>query len=341
MYSIDQIRERLKEGDRPKADEVYAPDWELAKKYYHKGRPRGLSCEIPEMEQNFSWKKGFLQCFTGWPNFGKTGFTMHMMLIMSIAKGWKWVIWSPEMMDSIGGVKLTANDIFDQMAHSMMGKNPDRYYNQQPSLEEYQETYKFLTEHFKVIYPHKRSAQGILDMFVQLKDSFDFQGVLLDPFKSLHHDTSERWDIYLERTFDSFKTFATESNTIFNLVAHPNSLDKAKIKDKTGEQIGMNVCDQFMLSGGSAWNNTMDAVFSIHRPNWWQNPQDPNVEFYSLKIRKQNLVGRTGKVDDIVFNIQENRYYFSGGSPLDTKPKYENNEVFKGQPNKFDEETPF
>ena len=338
---VDKIRELLAQNEKPRHDEIYSPDWQLAEIRYKEGRPRGILSGISEMDKNFSWKKGFIQCFTGWPNFGKTEFTMHLMLIMSVLKGWKWVIWSPEMMDSVGGTKLTANDIFDQMAHSMLGKNPDKHYNQQPTIEEYRETYDFLKEHFRVIYPHKRTAQGVLEMFVRLKDSFDFHGVLLDPFKSLHHDTSERWDIYLERTFDSFKSFATEADIVFNLIAHPNGMDSAKIKDKSGATLGIKVCDQFMLSGGSAWNNTMDGIFAIHRPNYADDFQDPAVEFYSHKIRKQNLVGRTGKIDDIRFDIKENRYYFSGRNPLNNTPNYGNNDVFKNNPSNFEENTPF
>ena len=179
-------------------------------------------------------------------------------------------------------------------------------------------------------------------MFVRLKDSFDFDGVLLDPFKSLHHDTNERWDIYLERTFDSFKSFATEANIVYNLIAHPNSMEGAKLKDKTGETIGIKVCDQFMLSGGSAWNNTMDGIFALHRPNYHLNFQDPAVQFYAHKIRKQNLVGRTGLVDNISFNIAENRYYFDGKTPLKTETEKPNtNDVFKLAASNFENETPF
>ena len=326
---IEKIRERLAQEESKRQDEIYAPDWQLAEIRYKEGRPRGKSSGIAPMDTNFSWKKGFIQCFTGWPNFGKTELTMQLMLIMSILNGWKWVIWTPEMMDSFSG-RLTANDVFDMMAHAMLGKNPDKHYHNQPTLDEYREAYRFLGEHFRVIYPHKRTAHGVLDMFVRLKDSFDFDGVLLDPFKSLHHETNERWDIYLERTFDSFKSFATEGNIVFNLIAHPNSFEGAKLKDKTGETIGIKVCDQFMLSGGSAWNNTMDGIFAIHRPNYHIDFQDPAVQFFAHKIRKQNLVGRTGVVDNISFNIAENRYYFDGSTPLNPKPiVYESNKIMQ------------
>ena len=85
----------------------------------------------------------------------------------------------------------------------------------------------------------------------------------------------------------------------------------------------------------------MDAIFAVHRPNYHLDFQDPLVHFYSHKIRKQNLVGRTGQVEDITFNVKENRYYFSGQNPLaPDKPSYEKNDIFKNVENNF-ENPPF
>ena len=41
--------------------------------YYETGYPMGETSHIKGLDENFRWRKGFLYCFSGYPQSGKIG----------------------------------------------------------------------------------------------------------------------------------------------------------------------------------------------------------------------------------------------------------------------------
>jgi len=296
----------------------------------------------------FAWKRGFLNCWTGWPNDGKTQFFSTMSLTMSIKAGWKWAIFSPEMYSSKklkdGTIETNANDIIDDLVFTMTGKTPYKHYNTDNRLDmyDYLEAVDKVKNWFHFINPADRDYKNIIDVFRYYHGEYGIDGFLIDPFKNVRYDMEVRSDIMLDRIFDEFKQLTLDTNTSMNFIAHPRSVSEPKNSDGSYK-----IVTQWMLLGGAAWNNGMDGIFSINRPNKHVDSNDPGVHFYNLKQRKQQLVARTGVIEDIMFNWKTNRYYFGGVCPIDGEIDMEFRKPSKqvvinySEPGKENEDLPF
>lgn len=271
---------------------------------YHHGKKKGSPTHWPEWEQHYSWKPGEVTLWTGYNNQGKSETVLQLMLLKSLVDGWKWAIFSPE--------NEPVTEIFDQLAHSLVGRSPDPSWANQMSEQSYERAKEFLFRHFFVISPQENwTLDCILDYFAYLARTEKVQGCLLDPWNQLMHDKTpgERDDEYLSRTLTIVKRFAVKQNLCFSLTAHPRSPSLTP-----GQK--WKCPDQFDLAGGAMWGNKLDNVLAIHRPSYRENKSDTGVEWHAHKIKKQKLVGRPGFMS-LDFDYSSNRYTVAQVSPLE------------------------
>ena len=275
----------------------------------------GVYCGISELSNIFSWKKGFSYLFTGSPNTGKTTMILFLYLIMSILYGWKWCIWSPEMIDTyVKNKKVTyhAKDLIYLMIWTLAGKTPYKYYaekhdplNGYLSDAEIGDLYGWITDHFQFIETNDRTPAGLIEAFLYYDQLKDFDGFLIDPWKSVKQDINMRSDIWLEDILMEFKKFSYETNSLQTFIVHPKALKE--YKDSDGN---FRVITPFDLNGGAAWSNSMDVIVSLRR-------LESNTEWYTYKARKQHLIGKTGSFENITFSIDKYRFYFNGNDPIE------------------------
>jgi hypothetical protein len=307
----------------PREDSIVLIDTAAQLKEFTEGKPAGENARIPVLQENFSWKRSFVNCWTGWPNDGKSTFFQFMMLMKSLVDNWKWCIWSPEMLNAVksekGKMIISASDIVDELIFMYTGRNPykhfeQRYGSKQMHSDDYIKALEWVQEHFIFINPKERKFRSLIDSFRFVYETYGVDGFLVDPFKNIDHsdDGNGRFDLYLDGVFSETKEFALETDTSFNYIAHPRN-----DKDPKNADGSYKICTQFTLAGGAAWNNNMDGIFSISRPHKHHNPLDPRVAFLTLKQRKQQLVGRAGIYSKIEFDFMTNRYYFDGKCPID------------------------
>ena len=105
--------------------DIIGLDFDIMKQDHEKGVQIADSCEIPHMKNNFAWMRGHQNCWTGFPNDGKTQFTLFMMVVKALKSGWKWVVWSPEMKGANyvdGKVKVHYNILAYDIMASIVGK---------------------------------------------------------------------------------------------------------------------------------------------------------------------------------------------------------------------------
>jgi hypothetical protein len=289
---------------------------------FRNGKPIGEDGRIQDMKNNFSWKSGFVNCWTGWPNDGKSTFFMFMALMKSIVDDWVWLIWPPEMLntvkDSKGRIKTSASDIIDELVFMMTGKSPYLHYIKlygipQMNEHEYLESVRFIKKHFIIIHPKDKKYTDLIDNCYYFYEKFNVRGFLIDPFKNIdHNDNDARFDLYLDKVFAASKECSLQTDTSFNYIAHPKAQADPMKPDGS-----FKICSQFMLSGGASWNNNMDGIYSIYRQFKHKSITDPRVTFLNMKQRKQSLVGRVGSYDKIEFIFNTSRYYFDGYCPID------------------------
>lgn len=307
---------------------------EVLKKEWEEGGQEGDPCHMPlytldpsnpysPKNYHFSWKRGFQNVWTGWPNDGKTQFCLSSMLIKSLYDGWRWVVWSPEMRSAQfvnGKVVINANDIINLLVWMMTGITPykhiaEKYNTMRLSWNEYLENVEIVRQYFVFLDPADKTPKGLIKWLSDEYDSKPFDGVLIDPWKNVRQDINKRDDIWLEEVFADAKDFAIRTNTSWNWIAHPKANVEKYRKSQTGTVEIMPVTQE-KLNGGAAWDNSMDGIYSIFRYNLHLNINSREVMFKNLKQRKQELVGERGDVDNIVFDAAKRRYIFGGTDPL-------------------------
>lgn len=299
-----------------------APDRKQMLREFTEGKAVGEPAHVEGLSNIFSWKSGFLNVWTGWPNDGKTTFFLFMAATRTKFEGKKWCIWPPEMVNSyMDGkqVKISASDIYDEIIFMLTGKCPylhfeKKYGIKQMPRDEYMAALDWVEKYFLIIYPKDRRYTALKDNFLYFYEYHGCNDFLGDPFKSLKlsDEGNGRTDLMLDDIFYEFKDLAVMTNGTMNFIAHPKSQVEPKNKDGS-----FKVCNQHMLAGGASWNNNMDGIYSTYRPNRHNDPKDPVVHFYNLKQRKQQLVGRVGVYERIEFDWNVNRYYFDGVCPID------------------------
>lgn len=282
-----------------RADDV----WDRMKFTFLHGKSRGSTTHFPVFDQNFTWKAGDVSLIIARPNSGKTEFALQLMLMKSVFDGWKWGIFSPE--------NYPADEFFDSLIHSYIGKSVDPYYRDfQMSLEEYENGKRFVNNHFFYVYPQdKQNIESIEIAFRKLIQEEKISGSFIDPFNQIEEDHGKRDDQFLSSFLKSRKKFATQYNLCDVISAHP----KAMNKNKEG---GYDVPDIYDIAMGAMWANKMDNIISLHRPHYHTDPKNTAVEVHVKKIKKQKLVGIPG-ISYFDFSRGKNRYYQDGKNPLE------------------------
>lgn len=312
-------KKSLKGFREEKDPDIVGLDLNIMKQDHTNGVARGVDCNILEMSENFSWMRGHQNCWTGFPNDGKTTFLLFMNVVMSLREGWKWVVWSPEMKSANyvdGKIKVHYNTLAYEMMAMITGKTPYRHvhekYHVPFMLDTELDLYKaWIEEHFIFLDPEKKDIKSMQILLERVFEAQGFDGIVIDPFKNIEKETNKREDQHLHDVFSEFKDFAVKTNTVMNWIAHPKS--GVSRVDHNGN---LNPCNQYMLAGGAAWDNSMDGIYSIQRPDTLQDLASPSVTFHTLKQRMSELVGQRGKVENIEFDIKKRRYNFNGRDVL-------------------------
>jgi len=282
---------------------------------YRNGQKRGETTGVAEIDKAWTWKDGEVNTWTGYNNDGKTAMLLQLCLIRSFMSGIKVAVFSPE--------NFPLDEFYNDLIETLIGKSCDPYYsNNYMSEEEYDYGMNFINEHFFVIYPEKDfQVDTIFEKAKYLVRKKGIRTLVIDPYNMVEHllRGGEREDLYISRFMTQLKRFALENQVSVNLVAHQNT---PKANDKDGNRYFCPTGNN--IKGGGTFADKTDNLLAVWRPNKALNFKDPEVIFLSQKIKKQKLVGIPQKIDEIVFNIRDQRYYFNGVSPFTLFDKIRN-----------------
>jgi twinkle protein len=271
-------------------------------KNFKNGVPLAPTTRFSETDHYWRWKKGDLNLFTGYANWGKTFYTLQMMLTKSIWDGWKWGVFCPE--------NYPANDFYDDIIEMFVGK-----WLRNMTEQEYTEAAHFVGQHIFYVYPEdSHDIHAIHEKFRHLVMKKGIDGVLVDPFNQLDHNqkTHQREDQYLSEVLKDMKRFALLNALVYNVVAHPKnpSYNEGKV---------LPVVDMYDIAGGAMWGNKMDLIVSYHRPLFHENKNSPQVQIYVQKLKRKRTGGQLGDFP-LVLNWEKKRYVQDdGSSPCDPR----------------------
>ena len=304
---IESLKRRLKTASSPKVEGIFGVGdvRESMLDGFHNGQDRGTTTHIDCVDKAWTWRSGEVNIWTGYQNEGKSMFLNQLATLKAALDGHRFGVFSPE--------NMPMNDFFNDIIEMYIGKSTDPYYkDNQMSISEYEQAMDFVQKHFFVIYPRKDFQLSTL--FERAKHLVKTKGInalIIDPYNTVQHKmrNGEREDLYISRFMSELKMFALDHSISVHLVAH----QVTPLKDESGRYYKPDVN---RVKGGGTFADKADNVMFIWRPDRGLDFSSTNVTFGSQKIKKQKLVGRPQEIENISFEVREQRYYFNGVTPF-------------------------
>jgi hypothetical protein len=249
----------------------------------------GLKVGVPEIDNYFRFKPGNFNVILGHANVGKTTVILYLMLLFTKRHNLKWLIFSSE-----------------NEPHSILRKlvefldlNPINKIRE----EDYQKHISYINENFKIIDPGTlHTYRSLLDLGKAVKDAWNYDGMLIDPYNSLIKDQELMKGVggheYDYQATTEIRLFCKKYNVSVWLNTHANTT-ALRIKhpmghDYVGHPIPPLASD---VEGGGKFVNRADDFLVIHR--YLQHPTDwINSLLHVRKIKEVETGGRPTPIDD-------------------------------------------
>ena len=277
--------------------------WDSMLDGFRNGKKRGQTTHVPTIDPCWTWRTGDVNLWTGYNNEGKTAMLNQLLLLRAKNNGEKIGVFSPE--------NYPADEFFDDLIHSYVGKTTDPYFRDQMTESEYIRASEFVNDHFFVVHPEGENTLDVLfEKFEYLVRRHGIRHVVFDPWNQIDHamKIGEREDLYISRVMTKFKRFAVDNDVSINIVAHQNT---PRETDSGGNYYQPT---KYNLKGGGTFSDKADNVLIVWRPFFKTDKADPTVLFISDKIKKQRLVGHPATAPPMSFERRMNQYLVEGKS---------------------------
>ena len=264
--------------------------WDDVKWLLENGLERGdVTGFIKDFDELVSFTPGQLMALTGIPNHGKSPFALLIMSCLSLHKGWKWAIFSPEHKPlSIFIVKI---------CELLLGKRARKGYGFM--TREMEVSRSFISDHFFFIEPEDEdvSLDNIVVKAKQLVKRKGIRGLLIDPWNKLEHNMSkgDNETMYISKELDKVIKFNQRNSVFTIIIAHPTKIRK-NLKSNLYE-----VPNLYDIAGSANWFNKVDIGVCFYR-----NYQTNLSEIHVQKMKYEHL-GSQGMCE-VKYNINSSRF---------------------------------
>jgi twinkle protein len=266
--------------------EDYQEELEEIFKY---GEERGDKCHIERLNDQFSWRKGYVYCFSGYPGSGKSEFLNYLGVLMAKKMGHKIALYSPE--------NYPVKHLAASLMKSYLGKNIAKGWQNQCTKEEFDQAYEFLNAHITFLrYDDIPRLTQLLTDYQRLSEEKGVDMFITDPFNSVAEGASKD-PSQLQVALTQMKMFADNMECYNAIVEHP-------IKPQANKDGSLPDCAPWHLYGGSMWWNKMDCIVTVSRDLFDNNPA---VRVRTWKMKLQRLNGVPGE-ETIYYDIATGRY---------------------------------
>ena len=243
----------------------------------------GLGIDIPEIDDYIRYKQGNFNLLIGHANVGKTTVICYLLTVYAIKHNLKFLIWSSEN---------TPQSIVRKIIEFKMGKPIHEAEEKQIA-----EAVAGCDKPFKII--HVEDLYTYKDLLKEanaVKDAWDYDGLLIDPYNSLAKDHQLLRAVggheYDYQVSSEFRLFAKKKNVTVFLNAHgvTEALRRTHPKGHEYENLPMPL-GLAGVEGGGKWGNRSDDVISIMRytshPTEWMYSH-----LHVLKVKENETGGR-------------------------------------------------
>lgn len=243
----------------------------------------GLALGIKQIDEYLRFKPGNFNVILGHANVGKTTVVLYLMLLYTIKHKIRWLVFSSE-----------------NEPHTLIKKLVE-FMEVQPinlvKADSFQARVDFINNHFKFIESEAMYTYvDLLELAKAVKDAWDYQGFMVDPYNSLMKDrkilqglSSHEYDY--EAT-SAFRIFCKRNNISMWLNTHAatEALRKKHAKEEFfgGHPIPPMASD---VEGGGKFVNRADDFLVIHR----YTQHSSEWMFSHLHVRKVKDIDTGGR----------------------------------------------
>lgn len=249
---------------------------------------QGKGLGVKEIDEFLRFKKGAFNVCVGHANTGKTTVVIYLMTAYAMKHGLRWLIFSSENTDY-----SIARKILEFRTGMPIQQLPDSFIAEQ--LE-------WINKHFKIMKVDKLySARDLMKEAKDIKDAWDYDGMLIDPYNSLTKDPALLRSVgaheYDYQIASELRLFCKENNVSVWLNAHAVT-EALRRKYPSGHEFeGLpQPCSMADVEGGGKWGNRADDVLSVHRltghPTRWMIS-----DIHILKVKETETGGRPTAID--------------------------------------------
>jgi hypothetical protein len=241
----------------------------------------GLKIGVPELDEHIRFKKNLLIAI-GHANVGKTTTLIYFYLLWAKLYGLRFLVWSSEN---------TPESILRKIIEFYMGKPI-----QEANDEQINKAISWSDNHFKIIevedlYTYK----SLLKEAQQIKDAWNYDGLLIDPYNSLAKDAAILKMVgnaheYDYQVLSELRIFSKKNNVQICVNAHGVTSALRQVHHSGHEYEGLTrPLAMSDAEGGSKISSRADDIWCIHR--YVQSPTDwMYSHIHVLKI-KENETG--------------------------------------------------
>jgi archaellum biogenesis ATPase FlaH len=263
----------------------------------------GLKIGVDDIDEFLRYKQGNLVLAIGHANVGKTTILCYLFTLWAVKHNLRFLIWSSEN---------TPQSIVRKIIEFKMGEPI-----QTASEVKIDNAMKWCDQYFKVIdVTELYTYQDLLDEAKAIKNAWDYNALLVDPYNSLSKDRSLIKSLGNSHEYDyevssEFRLFAKKTNTTVFINAHgvTSALRSTHPIGHEFQQLPMPL-SMSNVEGGGKWGNRADDVLCIHR--YVSHPSEWMYSHISvLKVKENETGGRPTSYDNpIKIRMQKNNVGF-------------------------------
>lgn len=249
---------------------------------------QGLGLGVAEIDEFLRFKKASFNICVGHANTGKTTVLMYIMTAYALKHNLKWLIFSSENTDY-------------SIARKVIEFKTQKTINELSDAQIDKET-EWLNGSFKIINVNKvYTARTLLAEALEIKKTFDYDGLLIDPYNSLAKDPQLLRSVggheYDYQISSEMRLFAKQNNVSIWLNAHAVTEALRRTHSVGHEFEGYpkppSMAD---VEGGGKWGNRADDVIAVHR--YTQHPTKWVIsEIHVKKVKETETGGRPTNMD--------------------------------------------
>jgi len=274
----------------------------------------GLRLDIPNIDEHLRFKKSNFNVILGHANTGKTTVILYMMLMYSVKHNLRWLVFSSE-----NEPYTLIKKLIEFLEGEIINKIEEVHFKSRA---------EFINSHFKFIDPTELyTYKQIITIAEQIKKTWDYQGLFIDPYNSLIKDkelakthNGHEYDYYAT---SEMRVFCKKFEVSIWLNTHANTDALRKRHSDRHEYAGHPIPPMASdVEGGGKFVNRADDFIVIHRyiqhPTEWMNSM-----IHVRKVKDVDTGGRPTSIDApiVLRSVKNNVGFEINGKNLLDLPK--------------------